>query len=716
MSERRSSFISEIAKNQSDIDGFAERKSKLTERVADKEKFKVSATKAKAFTVSRGSTRRADLKRLDKLDNKIEKVEKQQQGLQDNSKRITHIEKLSAINENRGMDKIQNDSFVSKARKKNKGKTDKAESKLKANSAQRENILEHSGTKKHYEAKKTLTLAENNLAEKRIEIKKVKKKGGNYKALKAGKTDLKLEKDAAKADLALIKAESKLPTQKVKRFTYHCDEKTGLITKKKIVVEEIKPMDGNGGIVTKSLKGTAEAAALAANPWTIAKGEIGKYESENATLKVAMTGVRTTERGLRHGAKLLKQEPHRRVAKLQHKADKANAKIYANRKGGTAFQKQQLKKQYMKKAANARRAVTKETITTKALALLKAPLKAIAHFITKNPTVILIIIAVILIFILIYGIITMIMLPFTSAGGDLIGGLISTYPSEDADIHKAYDELKTLYTADIASNESGSYDIICYYVGGQPKTQWQMYNEYIFDPHQLISYLSAYWLVYVNGVSIDSDDYKEDITPFHFNTTRASNMVKRKVKDYYEAVYSVSSTTTTEYVTTQYLAGVWEEGHDLLKVDDVIYVPNCEITIEVEAADEDSEPPEPIVITGNLSFLVTGVEIIEHDNGWNAEYTVEIIGHLDGEGNQLTTTLFASDLYAVIFSRTREMTVRNIYFNTLLDNNGFAEYIQSNYNEEMRWVFEIMYEEKGNREPGLFMTQAEWNAYVASFG
>ena len=214
-------------------------------------------------------------------------------------------------------------------------------------------------------------------------------------------------------------------------------------------------------------------------------------------------------------------------------------------------------------------------------------------------------------------------------------------------------------------------EIIRYYIEGTEITRDELYNAYVFNPHELISFLSAYWLVYVNEVSIDNPDYQEDVKSFNYDTTRAKNMVNKKIKEFYEKVYRLYAWNFTEDVTFDYPAEVWGGGRDLIKVNDVI---TC----------------------AGADYTVKGVEIIELDGGgWTAHYTVT---NSDDE----EMIFDAYDLYMCEFSLTREMKVLELSFERQLDEEDFDNYIQTTYNVDMLEIYHLMLEAKGNREPGLF--------------
>jgi len=248
------------------------------------------------------------------------------------------------------------------------------------------------------------------------------------------KSDCKLERNAAKADKSLLKAEKKMPTHRVVRMSYKFDSDTGKINKSLTLEKKIKPVDG--GLVTKGLKGatTITAAKLGHS----IHGQISKHENE--TQNVGLKAAHTAEKFVEHSAtksvqrahKFLKERPYKKVSKLQHKADKANAKLYAKRKGGTARQMKKNAKSYMNKAKQAR--ITKspankllEKIIEKIKIFLKMLIKKIVVLLGKPlaiATAVLIVVSIIMVLVL------------AIAGNS--GAFLGAFYAEDGEIHAAY--------------------------------------------------------------------------------------------------------------------------------------------------------------------------------------------------------------------------------------------------------------------------------------
>jgi hypothetical protein len=494
----------------------------------------------------------------------------------------------------------------------------------------------------------------------------------NYKT---AQKDGKIEIGASKAELKYDKAVSKLKTKKVWKKTVVFNKETGKIEKTKVLTEVIKPMDGEGGVVSRALKGGMQGITLAIHPWTLTKGEISKYENDNAALSALMKGERAVEHGLRHAHKLIKAEPYRRAGQLQHKMDKANAKKFSHEKGGNLRQRHKSKKDYMKRAKKSRTAAVvkkqkrgvAKSIAKKFEALKKA-------LIPKNPAVLLAVLKGALIVLAVFGIMYLLMLPFIGGGDDFVVGILSSYLSEDSDILAAYDHMKGLVEAEMNSIEPNNpnYEEYLYFYNGYPTTRQDIINSYAVDPYELISFLSAWYFAY--SATTDEDGEIQGGT-FVYRPVRNPNRtaeLRGLIQEFFDNLFHVNLVSETQTITTNYPAGVWGGGQDLIQVGDTLHV-------------------------GGNDLLVISLENLVMDSGWNIEYTLEIVGSADSDGNPVQTTMTAYDLYMMNFNMSRDYESLNIYVTT----GNVEQYIRDTYTGEEGDVMIDMYllymETQGNR-------------------
>jgi len=343
----------------------------------------------------------------------------------------------------------------------------------------------------------------------------------------------KLERQAAKADNKLARANKSrnLPQHTIIRKSYQFDSETGKIQKKLIFDKEVKPLSGKTGIVTKALKGAGAVTALRLSH-SIHR-QISKNENDrgNEGAKAAHTGLRFAEhtavKSARHAHKFLQERPYKKVSKLQLKSDKANAKLYAKRKGGSIQKGRQMKnhaKQYVNKAQQARKAVTRTEKFAKAI-------KAVGLFLKKllfNPVVL----KVLLIAALVVLIIT-ILLTFLMALAGNSGAILGVYLAEDEQIYAAVDYAES-YSETAVQNAINS-------VASSIQHDYLYIAPYTleFNPYALISFLSAFCFSEVG------DEYDNS-----FNATDAAiiNAIHAFIHRLYYISYGTSVYTQYEII------------------------------------------------------------------------------------------------------------------------------------------------------------------------
>jgi hypothetical protein len=509
---------------------------------------------------------------------------------------------------------------------------------IRTYSAKRDKLLEQSGNRRYYDAKQTLKLSDNSL-----------------------------ERKAAKADLKLSEAESKLKTQTRKRRRYRFNHETGEIVRETVKVSEIKPIDGNGGALGKGLKCTVGNALTAVAPLTLMTGQLSKYEKDNSALEATMRTERAVERGARlihrNVKKHLNEEPYKRVSKLQFESDRANAKFQASK--STAPRSRYLtKKQYMKRAQEARKATANKinkSVSAKAKEWIKEALKSAGKAVF-NPAAILVVGKIMLIVLIILIVGAIVILPFAlGMMENAVMGLMSTYPSNDDDILAAYEHIRELVAdeiTDIETNNPG-YDLYLYHYNDYETTQQDILNSYMVNPHELISFLSAWQFAY------NADE------PFVYSAA-----LHGLIQGFYDNLFHVNTTSATEIITTNYPRGEWGDSEDFIQAGDIIEI------------DE------------NLLTIIS-LEAVDVDDGWNILYTVEVSDIQDSDNNPTQSTITAFELYNTNFSLSREYEVFNIFVSV-----GNAEqYIQNTYTDEqgelMLEMYQLYVSAQGNR-PNLF--------------
>ena len=305
-----------------------------------------------------------------------------------------------------------------------------------------------------------------------------------------------LEKYIKKSDKAadrLDKAKAAIPKEKklVKERTF--DETTGK-GKTRLHFEEKDKPPGFKEKHNPLSRPTQEAGILVHN-------KIHSVEKDNSGVEGAHKSEEAAERGLKYGARKIKQgyrshklKPYREAAKAEKAAFRANVDfqyhktLHENPQLTSTlisrfWQKQKIKRQYAKEARNTAKGIKGAAERTrKAAAKAAEKTKQTAAFVARHPAGVAIAVGVLLLFI-------MVMSGLSSCGamfsGTLNGVLGTSYTSEDSDLVAVENNYAAL--------ENGLQSEIDNIESTHPG-----YDEYRYDldsighnPHELASYLTA---------------------------------------------------------------------------------------------------------------------------------------------------------------------------------------------------------------------------------
>ena len=284
---------------------------------------------------------------------------------------------------------------------------------------------------------------------------------------------------ADKAETKLERARGRLPqTHRIKVEKTFDEQKKK--TKRRLMFEqEVKSRRAHlkGSPVTRPVKAGANAVLLQAHR------KIHQVEGENVGVEAGHKTELLAEGGLRIAARRHKTAPYRKVAKLERKAARMNAKaayqraLSENPKArknlfSRAAQKRKIKRQYAKAAKRAKKTGSAVTRAT----------GAIGGFIKRHPVAFVILLLAALLIILIVSVVS----SFTSIASDGAGAVMATsYLAEDGDIDNAelaYTEWET--------------DLLLEAYGAE--SRYPGYDEYRYSvddmghgPHELMAYLTA---------------------------------------------------------------------------------------------------------------------------------------------------------------------------------------------------------------------------------
>ena len=313
-----------------------------------------------------------------------------------------------------------------------------------------------------------------------------------------------LEKYIKKSDKAadrLDKAKAAIPKEKklVKERTF--DETTGK-GKTRLHFEEKDKPPGFKEKHSPLSRPAQEAGILVHN-------KIHSVEKDNSGVEGAHKSEEAAERGLKYGARKIKQgyrshklKPYREAAKAEKAAFKANVDFQYHKTLhenpqltsnpiSRFWQKQKIKRQYAKEARNTAKGIKGAAERTrKAAAKAAEKTKQTAAFVARHPAGVAIAVGVLLLFI-------MVMSGLSSCGamfsGTLNGVLGTSYTSEDSDlveVENSYAGLENELQSRIDNIERDNPG----------------YDEYRYDlanighnPHELASYLTAKYQSYTRA-------------------------------------------------------------------------------------------------------------------------------------------------------------------------------------------------------------------------
>lgn len=301
--------------------------------------------------------------------------------------------------------------------------------------------------------------------------------------------DKKLTQARRKAERTTEKmeqAEKRLPARCMLRMETVSDPETGKAKKHLKFEKEVKSQRAhvNGPVPMRPVKAGANMAVGYAHK------KIYQAENENVGIKAAHRTELVGEGGLRYAWHKHKTAPYRRVAKLQQKSARANARL-AYRQAlqdnpelkknllARMWQKQKIKRRYAKAAREAQKTGKRAkdaAVTTEKIAA------GVVNAVRRHPVICGIVALLLLVFFLIASLLS----SFSNIGTGGLGSIAaSTYLADDADINNAeliYTEWETDLQMQINRVESDrpGYDEYRYNIGPIEH-----------DPYVLMGYLTS---------------------------------------------------------------------------------------------------------------------------------------------------------------------------------------------------------------------------------
>ncbi|MDO5396330.1 MAG: NlpC/P60 family protein [bacterium] len=331
---------------------------------------------------------------------------------------------------------------------------------------------------------------------------------GDFQFKRAETAPMKADKLKNKAE----NAKNKLPhKRKIKKERVYDEQKKKAKTRLKFE-KEIKPQsDIYHRSPVKNAAGIAGMTVL-----NKAHSKVGEHENENTGVEAAHKTEQKAESLLRFGNRKgrmiiqnRKNAPYKKAARLQFRAEKAEAKAFVQKtladnpdfKKKSALRKFLQKKQIKKKYQQAKRAEQSAKQAKRAAKTTKDVTVYIVEFIKRHKKVFGVILAIALIIAWIATTISSCAVMGTTGFNSI---MVSSYFAEDADIYAAEN-----YYKDLESGLQSEINNIERDYGG--------YDEYNYDlaqighnPYELISYLTALYMDFTfNDVKQPLDDLFE---------------------------------------------------------------------------------------------------------------------------------------------------------------------------------------------------------------
>lgn len=300
-----------------------------------------------------------------------------------------------------------------------------------------------------------------------------------------GRKLARAQKQAENTEKKLEKARSRLPERKKLRVAQAYDEKRKKQRYKICFETEVKSKQSH-------LKGAMPLRPIKAgvNSMGYAHNKLFQSEQENVGTKAANKGELLAEGGMRTAFRFHKSAPYRRVAKLEQRSVKHNARLayqkllhenpqLRSNPLSRMMQKHKIKRQYAKAARESKK--TAQLIKQAGAAGGKL-FKLAAGFVRSHPMVIS---AVALLLLVLFSFSALFSSCSNMAMGGLSSVLISSYTAEDADIDDAeliYTEWETNLQMQVqnAENDHPGFDEYRYNV-----------DDISHNPFELLAYLSA---------------------------------------------------------------------------------------------------------------------------------------------------------------------------------------------------------------------------------
>ena len=511
----------------------------------------------------------------------------------------------------------------------------------------------------------------------------------------------RLKKESDIANEKLEAAKEKLPT-KTKRKKSHVYEDAEKKTKPRLRFDDepvikpekqgvlVKAGDTSKSAAGKTVKGAVTGAEAAVH------GKIHETEGDNVGIEAAHNTEIAVESGAKttisHVKSKVKEAPHERISRLEHKAERANTKLLFERSldENPEIKKSKIRKMQQKRGIKQRYAAAYKATGNGAAAMAKTGTAAmpkepfakrlgngIKNFARKNKGGIAVL--------GVCGLAAVLMISAFGTMGSMIseaGGAIveSTYLASDDEIHAA-DEFYTGLENDLQRQ----IDRIERDYPGYDEYRYQV-DEIGHNPYQLTSYLTA---KYGNYKASQVKDELREIFEEQYGLAVHGETVTETVTRTVRVGESLGSVVTSGYCNCPICCGQWSGGPTASGV-----YPTANHTIAVDAYN-------PFLPMGT-HVIMNGTEYVVEDTGNFARYGVQFDVYYDNHaiaqnhGHQTWEAYLADSNGSNEIEVTETRTIRRL--NISMTSHNLDLILRNRLTEDQQKLYSIYNASYGNRD------------------
>ena len=509
---------------------------------------------------------------------------------------------------------------------------------------------------------------------------------------------LKQKSDAANEKLE--EAKEKLPSKKtLKKERVYDEAKKKTKTRLRFDDEPVIRPEKQGVLAKSGEAGKTAVKKASAGAETVVHGKVHEAESDNVGVEAAHNteiaaeaGARSVKSGISHVKSKVKEAPHERVSRLEHKAEKANTKLLFERslEENPEIRKSKIRKLQQKRGIKQRYAAAYKATGNGAAAVAKTSTAAmpkesvikrlgngIKNVAKRNKGAIAVLCVI--------GVFGLMLISAFGTMGSMVseaGGAVveSTYLSSDEAIHEAdeyYSAMEAALQAQInrVERDYPGYDEYRYQV-----------DEITHNPYQLTSYLTA---KYGNYTADQVKDELKSIFEEQYSMSVHGETVTETVTRTVRVGESLGTVVTSGYCNCPICCGIWSGGPTASGV-----YPTANHTIAVDAYN-------PFLPMGT-HVIMNGTEYVVEDTGNFARYGVQFDVYYDSHsaasahGHRSWECYLADSNGQNEIEVTETKTIKRL--NVTATNHNLDLILRNRMNEDQQKLYAIYNASYGNRD------------------